>query len=398
MGGPTLSLPFDLLPADEAWAHETEKKLLERFAAERDRVGDKIPYIAEDHTYKKDMAATPEDLIWWTNGFWPGILWQCYSALGGSDATGEEAAEAQKFLEVARGVEDKLDGAFDRYTGLHHDVGFMWLLSAVADARLTGNERSVARGLHAAHLLAGRYNPRGKFIRSWNRDRAGWVIVDSMMNIPLLYWAAEQIGDPRFTYVAEDHADTIMANTVRGDGSCNHIIVLDPTSGELLETPAGQGYAPGSSWSRGQSWAVYGFALSYRHTGEQRYLDCAKRVANYFTSQVAQTGDVALLDFRQPAEPVYWDALAGTIAACGILEIARACEGTEREEWVRWALRILKATDERFCDWDVSHDGVVTMCSGAYHSDKDRHVPMVYADYYFLEAVLRLTGKDALLW
>ena len=398
MGGSTLSLPYDLTPADEAWATETESKLLERFAAERDRVGTKIPYIAEDHRYKKDMAATGEDLIWWTNGFWPGILWQCYGALGGGQATGEAAVEAQRFLEVARGVEDELDGAFDRYTGLHHDVGFMWLLSAVADARLTGNERSVARGLHAAHLLAGRYNPRGRFIRSWNRDRAGWVIVDSMMNIPLLYWAADQIGDPRFTYVAEDHADTVLANTVRGDGSCNHVIVLDPTNGELVDTPKGQGYAPGSSWSRGQSWAVYGFALSYRHTGEQRYLDCAKRVGHYFCSQVAKTGDVALLDFRQPAEPVYWDALAGCIAACGMLEIARACEGTERADWVDWAVRILRATDERFCDWDVEHDGVVTMCSGAYWSEKDRHVPMVYADYYFLEAVLRLTGKDTLLW
>lgn len=380
--------PFKLSPENDAWVSETEAKLLSRFAAERDRLGDAIPYIAEDHTYKKDMSATPEDLIWWTNGFWPGILWQCYSA-----------TKDEKFLEAARRVEDKLDGAFDRYTGLHHDVGFMWLPSAVADYRLTGNERSQARGLHAAHLLAGRYNPRGKFIRSWNRDRSGWVIVDSMINIQLLFWASEQIGDPRFTYVAEDHADTIMANTVRSDGSCNHIVVFDPTNGEVVDTPAGQGCAPGSSWSRGQTWAILGFALTYRHTGEKKYLDVAKRVANYFTSQVSQTGNVALLDFRQPAEPVYWDALAGCIAACGLLEIARACEeGTERDQWVNWAIKILRATDERFCDWDESHDGVVTMCSGAYWSDKDRHVPMVYADYYFLEAVLRLSGKDTLLW
>ncbi len=379
--------PFDLSVEDAAWAKATVSRLIDRFAAERDRVGSKIPYIAEEGAYKKDMSATPEDLIWWTNGFWPGILWQCFGATG-------DAA----FADVARGVEDKLDGAFDRYTGLHHDVGFMWLLSAVADYRLTGNERSQARGLHAAHLLAGRYNPRGKFIRSWNRDRSGWVIVDSMMNIPLLYWASDTIGDPRFTYVAEDHADTIMAKTVRDDGSCNHIIVLDPANGDLLETPAGQGYAPGSSWSRGQAWALYGFALSYRHTGEERYLATAKRVASYFASQVALTGDVALLDFRQPAEPVYWDALAGCIAACGMLEIARSCEGTERADWITWAIRILKATDERFCDWDIEHDGVVTMCSGAYWSEKDRHVPMVYADYYFLEAMLRLVGKDTLLW
>ena len=379
--------PFDLSVEDATWAKATVSRLIDRFAAERDRVGSKIPYIAEEGAYKKDMSATPEDLIWWTNGFWPGILWQCFGA------TGDDA-----FADVARGVEDKLDGAFDRYTGLHHDVGFMWLLSAVADYRLTGNERSQARGLHAAHLLAGRYNPRGKFIRSWNRDRSGWVIVDSMMNIPLLYWASDTIGDPRFTYVAEDHADTIMAKTVRDDGSCNHIIVLDPANGDLLETPAGQGYAPGSSWSRGQAWALYGFALSYRHTGEERYLATAKRVASYFASQVALTGDVALLDFRQPAEPVYWDALAGCIAACGMLEIARSCEGTERADWITWAIRFLKATDERFCDWDIERDGVVTMCSGAYWSEKDRHVPMVYADYYFLEAMLRLVGKDTLLW
>lgn len=379
--------PFDMSAEDAAWAEATVARLIERFAVERDRVGSKIPYIAQGGVYKKDMSATPEDLIWWTNGFWPGILWQCFNTTGD-----------QRFADVARAVEERLDGAFDRYTGLHHDVGFMWLLSAVADYRLTGDERSQARGLHAAHLLAGRYNPRGKFIRSWNRDRAGWVIVDSMMNIPLLYWASETIGDPRFTFIAKDHADTIMNNTVRGDGSCNHILVLDPANGDLLETPAGQGYAPGSSWSRGQAWALYGFALSYRHTGEKRYLDTAKRVASYFASQVALTGDVALLDFRQPAEPVYWDALAGCIAACGMLEIARVCEGTERNDWVEWAVRILKATDERFCDWDIEHDGVVTMCSGAYWSDKDRHVPIVYGDYYFLEAMLRLVGKDTLLW
>ncbi|WP_273447628.1 glycoside hydrolase family 88 protein [Thermophilibacter provencensis] len=378
---------FELSADNQKWAGETRDRLLACFSAECDRVGDRIPYIAEDHVYRKDMGAEPEDLIWWTNGFWPGILWQCYHV------TGDE-----KYLEAARGVEDRLDGAFDRYTGLHHDVGFMWLLSAVADHRLTGNERSLARGLHAAHLLAGRYNPRGRFIRSWNRDRAGWVIVDSMMNIPLLYWAADAIGDPRFTYVATDHADTVMANTVRGDGSCNHIIVLDPATGELLETPAGQGYASGSAWSRGQSWAVYGFALSYRHTGDERYLDCAKRVGHYFISQVAQSGNVALLDFRQPAEPVYWDALAGCIAACGMLEIARSCEGAERASWVEWAVKILRATAVRFWDWDVTHDGVVQMCSGAYHSEKDRHVHMCYADYYFLEAVLRLTGEDVLLW
>lgn len=374
------------LSADDlAWAEETFSKLGKKLGAEVSRMGAKIPYIAEDGVYKEDKAQS--DIIWWTNGFWPGICWQMWQA-GGDDL----------FRKAAETCEEELDRALDQYTGLHHDVGFMWLHSAVADYRLTGNERSLARGLHAAHLLAGRYNPRGRFIRSWNRDRAGWVIIDSMMNIQLLFWASDVLKDPRFTYIAEDHADTLLRYTVRPDGSCNHIIVLDPTNGELLDTPGGQGYASGSSWSRGQAWAIYGYALASRHTGEQRYLDAAKRVAHYFMANVALTGDVALLDFRQPEEPVYWDAIAGCCAACGLLEIARQVPELEQGLYRSWAIRILKATDRRFCDWDPTRDGIVQMCSGAYHSEHDRHVPMVYGDYFFLEGVLRLLGKDALLW
>lgn len=378
-------MKYNLNSVDNKWVEETYEKIKAKLSAECDRVGDKIPYIAENGVYKEDKAET--DIVWWTNGFWPGMLWQMYHA------TGEE-----KYLNTARRVEDKLDKAFDVYTGLHHDVGFMWLHSAVADYRLTGNERSKARALHASHLLAGRYNPRGKFIRSWNRDRSGWVIVDSMMNIPLLYWARDEIKDPRFEYVAMDHADTVMKNTVRGDGSCNHVIVLDPTNGELLETPGGQGYGSGSSWSRGQAWAIYGFALSYYHTGKKEYLDTAKKVAHYFISQVDLTGNVAVIDFRAPKEPVFWDSTAGVCAACGLLEISNHVDELEKDFYVDAAIRILKATDEKFCNWDVNYDSIVQMGSGSYFTDHDKHVPIIYGDYFFIEAVLRLLDKDILLW
>lgn len=378
-------MKYNLNSVDNKWLEETYEKIKAKLSAECDRVGDKIPYIAENGVYKEDKAET--DIVWWTNGFWPGMLWQMYHA------TGEE-----KYLNTARRVEDKLDKAFDVYTGLHHDVGFMWLHSAVADYRLTGNERSKARALHASHLLAGRYNPRGKFIRSWNRDRSGWVIVDSMMNIPLLYWARDEIKDPRFEYVAMDHADTVMKNTVRGDGSCNHVIVLDPTNGELLETPGGQGYGSGSSWSRGQAWAIYGFALSYYHTGKKEYLDTAKKVAHYFISQVDLTGNVAVIDFRAPKEPVFWDSTAGVCAACGLLEISKHVDELEKDFYVDAAIRILKATDEKFCNWDVNYDSIVQMGSGSYFTDHDKHVPIIYGDYFFIEAVLRLLDKDILLW
>lgn len=378
-------MKYQLAEADRVWAEGVYEKICEKLSAECDRVGDRIPYIAEDGVYRENKAET--DPVWWTNGFWPGLLWQMYHADG-----------AEKYRKAAEGVEEKLDMAFDIFTGLHHDVGFMWLHTAVADYRLTESERAKARGLHAAHLLAGRYNPRGKFLRSWNRDRAGWVIVDSMMNIPLLYWARDVIGDPRFEYIAMDHADTVMKYTVREDGSCNHIIVLDPATGELLETPAGQGYGSGSSWSRGQSWAIYGFALSYVHTGKQEYLETAKKVAHYFLAQTDLTGSVALVDFRAPKEPVYWDSTAGVCAACGLLEIAVNVSELEKEFYINGALRILKATDERFCNWDPAYDSIVQMGSGSYATEHDRHVPIIYGDYFFVEAVLRLLDKDFLIW
>lgn len=378
-------MEYNLNEIDKTWLNKVYEKIVNKISAECDRVGDKIPYIAENGVYKEDKAET--DIVWWTNGFWPGILWQMYNV------TGDD-----KYKHVARSVEDKLDKAFDIYTGLHHDVGFMWLHSAVADYRLTGNERSKARALHATHLLAGRYNPRGKFIRSWNRDRSGWVIVDSMMNIPLLYWARDELGDPRFEYVAMDHADTVMEKTVRGDGSCNHVIVLDPSNGDLLETPGGQGYASGSSWSRGQAWAIYGFALSYHYTGKKEYLDTAKKVAHYFISQITDTGNVAVIDFRAPKEPVYWDSTAGVCAACGLLEIAKHVSQVEQDYYVKEAIKILKATDEKFNNWDIAHDSIVQMGSGSYFTDHDKHVPIIYGDYFFIEAILRLLDKDILLW
>lgn len=378
-------MKYNLEDETQKWAEETYEKLKIKLSAECDRIGSKIPYIAEDGVYKENKAES--DIIWWTNGFWPGMLWQMYHA------TGEE-----KYKTAAEGVEKELDKAFEIYTGLHHDVGFMWLHSAVADYRITENERSKARGLHAAHLLAGRYNPRGKFIRSWNRDRSGWVIVDSMMNIQLLFWARDILGDPRFEYVAMDHADTIMEKTVRGDGSCNHVIVLDSTNGALLDTPGGQGYESGSSWSRGQTWAIYGFALSYRYTGKKEYLETAKKVANYFIAQTDQTGHVALVDFRAPKEPVYWDSTAAVCAACGLLEIAEHVDEFEKQFYVEAAVKMLKATDEKFCNWDPEYDSIVQMGSGSYHTDHDKHVPIIYGDYFFMEAVLRLLDKDILIW
>lgn len=369
------------------WAKQVFKKIDEKLTAEATRLGGKIPYIpsAETGLYEEDLGTS--DPVWWTNGFWSGMMWQMY-----------HATEKDIYKNTAELNEAALDKALEIYTGLHHDVGFMWLHTAVANFRLTGNERSKARGLHAAHLLAGRYNPRGKYIRSWNRDRAGWVIIDSMMNIPMLYWAEKEIGDPRFRYIAEDHADKVMNQIVRPDGSVNHIGVFDPTNGELIETPAGQGYASGSSWSRGQAWAIYGFALSYLHTGKTDYLETAKKVAHYFISEVAKTDWIPVVDFRAPQDPVMIDTSAGMCAACGLLEIAKHVDEYEKALYIDAAINILQATEEKYAIWDTEKDGLIDFSTGSYHEEKWTEVPIIYADYYFVEAILRLLDKDFLIW
>ncbi|WP_293816310.1 glycoside hydrolase family 88 protein [uncultured Parolsenella sp.] len=369
----------------KAWAESLYQKLDAKISAEVERNGDNIPYVSRDGRY--DDKSSHEDIHWWTNGFWPGICWQMYHL------TGDE-----RYADAARGVESKLDEAFDEFVRIHHDVGFMWLPSAVANWRITGNQKSHDRGMHAATILAGRYNPAGHFIRAWNKGKTGWVIIDSMMNIPLLYWASEQIDDPRFSYIAQQHADTVARTLVRGDGSCGHIAIFDPLNGDLLDMPAGQGYEAGSSWSRGAAWAIYGFALSYRYTGRQEYLDTAKKVAHYFMSEIARTGDVALLDFRAPAEPQIWDSSAGCCAACGFIEIAKHVGELEREHYLEWAIRILWATDERFCDWNPQTDGLVQMGTVAYDDLGCRHTPLIFNDYYFIEALLKLNDREIHLW
>lgn len=368
------------------------KMLEEKIYAQCERMGDSIPYWTEQGRYREDYGK--KDIYWWTNGFWSGILWQLYHA------TGKEL-----YKETARKNEALLDQALQGFKGLHHDTGFMWLHTAVADYRLTGSEEAKVRGLHAASILAGRYNPAGRFLRAWNpdcveegEDCTGWVIVDSMMNIPLLYWASEILQDPRFDQIARNHADTVLSHLVRPDGSCGHIASIHPFTGELEEIFAGQGYSQTSSWSRGQAWILYGFALSYRYTKNQAYLDAAKRTAHYFISNITLTDYIPLCDFRQPEAPAYLDASAGLCAACGLLEIAGHADASEARIYIQHARRIVENTAERCCNWDLEEDGIVGSCKVAYHNDQREQTDLIYADYFLTEAVLRLLGKDFLIW
>lgn len=341
---------------------------------------DFIPYTVKNNEWQPGPF---DGICWWTNGFWPGEMWEMYR-LTGNEAYKAEAERAEKML----------DEAFIDYDRLHHDVGFMWLISSGANFRMTGNDLSRKRTMIAANLLAGRFNPEG-FIRAWNTDCIGWVIIDCMLNLNILYWASDYTGDPRFRKIAMTHADTAMKHFVREDGSCNHIVIFDPENMNVKELPAGQGYAPGSSWSRGQSWALYGFALSYLHTGKQAYLDTACKVARYFISQV-QEDWVPRCDFRQPEGDNLKDACAGAVAACGLLELAKL-DIPEAEIFFTAAVNILKALDRDASDWSAEYPAILNKCTGSYHG-KDHHIAMNYADFYFIEAILKLNGDNFLFW
>ena len=218
------------------------------------------------------------------------------------------------------------------------------------------------------------------------------------MNTPLLFWATRETKDPRFALMAERHIDTALKYIVREDGSCNHIVVLDPLTGEFVDNPGGQGYEQGSSWSRGQAWALYGFLLAFQYTGKKQYQDASKRVAHYFLANAALTDYVPLLDFRAPLEPVYYDTTAGAIAACGLLALAETVGEYEKNLYQTGAIKLLRAIEERHCNWNLDEDAIVDFGSAKYHRESDREVPIIYGDYFFIEGILRLVEKSFLIW
>lgn len=369
----------------QVWIDETYEKVKKKMYAQANRMEDLIPYIPEDGRYV-DMG---EDIVWWTNGFWSGMLWLMFNE------TGDEL-----FKQVAEANENRLDLAFDTYKGLHHDVGFMWLHSSVANYRLTGNERSLQRSRHAADLLAARFNPMGKYLRSWNNSGGpGAVIIDSLMNVPLLFWAFKETSDPRFEYMAVNHLETLKTRMIRADGSCNHIIDMDPYTGEVLETPRGQGYASGSAWTRGQAWGIYGYSIAYKNTGNKEYLDIAKRIAYYFISQVKDTDYIPKVDFRQPNDVEMWDTSAATCAAAGMIDIAEHLEDvTEKEFFMNEAFKLLYNNVESYANFDVDQDSILDYATGSYHEERWTHVPIIYGDFFLIEALLKWNKKSFEIW
>ena len=345
--------------------------------AHTDRYADKFPDIVE-----ADGTCLLANASVWTTGFWPGMLLLAYKNTGNP-----------KILERLRSFEAIQNTMFSNLKELHHDVGFMWYLSSAEDYNYTKFEFAKENAMNAALILMSRFNPKGNFLRAWNNDddgivdKSGWVIIDCMLNIELLYWASKVSGDPRFRHVANAHAESTMRNFIRDDGTVKHIVSYNPETGEMIENLAGQGYSPDSSWTRGMGWAAYGYAKAYGYTGNEDYLKASQKVIDAFV-RLLPDGEIPPCDFFQPAQPHYYDSSAGAIIACAMLDNARHCPD-KKEYYILEAQKLLDTLTDKCADLSPDTDGILRLSTQAYHKAR-KNVTLIYGDYYYYEAVDKL--------
>jgi unsaturated chondroitin disaccharide hydrolase len=336
----------------------------------------------------KDGKYTNREPQWWTGGFWSGLLWQAYKYTG--DAKYTVAAPASKLL-----AECFLD---ERFFRLHHDVGFQFLYTAVASYELTGTPEDKQIGILAGCFEMSRFVLDGRFLRAWNVvGSENNLIIDCMMNLPLLLWTSVQTGDDRFTQVAIAHADTVRNHCLRPDGSAPHIVHYDQTSAKYVPWNEGsQAYTPDSIWARGQAWAVYGFAQLSRFTGEARFAQTASLIAdNYLKLLSSYDSLIPPWDFHAPANQAK-DSSAASCMASGLLELSaiESLDPSRRQHYRGQAQAMVEAL---YTDCAKTNDqNEALLSSGTEHFPAERNVNtgLIYGDYYYLEALLKLQGQD----
>lgn len=369
------------------WFDKAFQNAVDKVLITSKRIGANFPHASQKGTY------VLEDPAWWTAGFWPGLLWLLY-----------EGSAEQQFRQLAEQCEQRLDRVLDGYDRLDHDIGFMWTLTSVANYKLHGGEESRRRALKAANYLMARFNLKGNYIRAWNpwtpgESNEGVAIIDCAMNVPLLYWASRESGDPRYAHVANAHMNTVIEHFIRPDGSVRHIVRFDPLTGEVAEYMGGQGYAPESAWSRGNAWAIYGLALAYHHTGNEAYLHASKQTAHFFLSQITED-DVPAWDFRAPADSLHVkDSSAGACAASGLLLLATQVPELEGAVYQRAGERILTSLYMN-CGAidDPEEEGILLHGTSHYPQQQNIDVPLIYGDYFFVEGLARLKGNHTIFW
>ena len=334
----------------------------------------------EPRTVKADGSLSliaPRD---WTSGFFPGTMWYLYEE-SGDPFWKEKAIKFTNYLEPIK-----------TYTGTH-DLGFMINCSFGNGLRLAQVPGYQDIMLEAARSLITRFNPTVGCIRSW--DHGKWqfpVIIDNMMNLELLFWASKVSGDPVFRNIAVTHANTTMANHFRPDGSSFHVVDYDAAGdGKPIQFNTHQGYADESAWGRGQAWGLYGYTMCYRETGDPKYLEQAEKIAQFILNHKNLPEDgVFYWDFDAPNIPDEpRDVSASAIAASALYELSTMSEA-HGEQYKAAADKTVRSIAEKYRNKLGELHGFITNSSvGHLPGNSEITVPLNYADYYFIEALVR---------
>ena len=326
---------------------------------------------------------TTSDSRWWTSGFFPGSLWYLY-----------EYSKDEKVLAFAKQYTARVER--EKYTTNNHDVGFILYCSFGNGLRLTGDTTYNEVLLTGAKSLATRYNPKIGLIRSWDSDPGKWqyaVIIDNMMNLELMLWAANKSGDRNFKDMALSHADKTMKNHYRKDFSCYHVVSYDTLTGLPHKKQTHQGYADASSWSRGQAWGLYGYTFMFRETREERYLAQAESIASFLIDHPRMPKDfIPYWDYDAPEIPAApRDASAAAVMASALIELSRFVDKDLSAKYLNVAEKQIRtlASPEYTATLGENGDFILKHGVGSLPHNSEVDVPLTYADYYYLEALIR---------
>ncbi|AFC28950.1 glycosyl hydrolase family 88 [Paenibacillus mucilaginosus 3016] len=334
------------------------------------------------------------DNVEWTSSFWTGMLWLAYEITG--DVKYRSVAEIQ-LESYKKRVDEKIA------TGTH-DLGFLYTLSSVAAYKLTKSEAAKEIAVKAADLLMGQYFEKAGIIQAWggldDPENGGRMIIDCCMNLPLLYWASEVTGDPKYCQAAYSHVKQAEKYIIREDASSYHTYFMDIYTGAPKYGRTVQGYSDRSCWSRGQAWGIYGFPLSYKYTGDYGLIVLAKKVANYFINRLPDDS-IAYWDLIFTSGPEERDSSSSAIAACGLLELSKYLPPTDdnRRLYENAAMHMIHSLASNYTTADhPESNGILLHAVYAKPHNKGIDECNIWGDYFYFEALVRLVKNWELYW
>ena len=319
---------------------------------------------------------------WWCSGFFPGALWYL-----------NEYSPSDALVDYARNYTARIEK--EKYNKGTHDLGFMLYCSFGNGYRLTGDTAYRSVMLTGAESLAGRFNPATGCIQSWGANRR-WkfpVIIDNMMNLEFLFWASKESGDPKYRDICISHADMTIKNHFRSDYSSYHVVSYDPETGQPEVKNTHQGYSDDSAWARGQAWGLYGFVVMYRETKDAKYLEQAKHIAAFMLNHPNMPADkIPYWDFNAPDIPnALRDASAGAIMASALTELSAYVDAALAKTYLDVAATQIRtlSSPEYFAEKGTNGNFILKHSVGSLPGNSEVDVPLTYADYYYIEALLR---------